>query len=60
MNFVIKFLLLFPLIITSDDITYKRPGTGISPLFWDDVLGTKVIKNIKEDQLLSWLDLEIK
>tara|TARA_B100000886_G_scaffold337605_1_gene298650 strand:- start:323 stop:1378 length:1056 start_codon:yes stop_codon:yes gene_type:complete len=47
-------------IISSEDITYKRPGTGISPLFWDDIIGMKINKNIEQDQLLSWQDLENK
>jgi sialic acid synthase SpsE len=43
--------------ITEEDITYKRPGHGISPLYWDNVLGRKVKHTLKEDHLLSWEDL---
>ena len=45
-------------VISSNDITYKRRGTGISPLHWDEVLGMKVSKELKEDHVLQWKDLE--
>lgn len=45
-------------VISSNDITYKRPGTGISPLHWDEVLGMKVSKELEEDHVLQWKDLE--
>jgi sialic acid synthase SpsE len=44
-------------IISDDDITYKRPGSGISPLFWDDVLGRAVRQDLVEDHILQWGDL---
>ena len=46
--------------ITSKDITYKRPGTGISPMFWDEVLGKTLKISKEEDNILSWEDFEIK
>jgi len=45
-------------IIQEADIICKRPGTGISPIHWDEVIGMKTKKNIEDDQLLSWDDLE--
>lgn len=45
-------------IITEDHITSKRPGTGISPLHWDKILGKKARCNIEEDQILRWSDIE--
>lgn len=45
--------------ISSNDITYKRPGTGISPLFWDEIIGFKVNKNLNEDHILQWSDLDL-
>ena len=39
------------------DITYKRPGTGISPLHWDDVIGATVIADLEEDHILQWSDI---
>jgi sialic acid synthase SpsE len=44
--------------LTSDDLTYKRPGTGVSPLHWDDVLGCAVIHGLKADDVLQWSDIE--
>lgn len=43
--------------ITRDNITFKRPGTGISPQYLDIVLGREVKRDIKNDQLLSWDDV---
>lgn len=45
-------------VLSLDNITYKRPGTGISPLYWDDVLGKKISKNLNEDHILTWSDIE--
>ena len=28
-------------VLEEADLTYKRPGTGISPLYWDDVVGAE-------------------
>jgi len=44
-------------IIKETDLIYKRPGFGISPGFWDDVVGKKVSEDLKEDTLLKWSDL---
>jgi N-acetylneuraminate synthase len=45
-------------IITTDDITYKRPGIGISPLYWDEVIGMKLTQNVVADDILKWSHLE--
>lgn len=37
-------------IFTSENITTKRPGTGISPMRWDEVIGKKAIRNFYEDE----------
>lgn len=37
---------------TENNITVKRPGTGISPMMWYDVLGAKAIKDFNEDELI--------
>jgi N-acetylneuraminate synthase len=39
------------------DLTYKRPGTGVSPLHWDEVLGRRLGVALKEDDVLRWEDL---
>ncbi|MFR7745881.1 MAG: N-acetylneuraminate synthase family protein [Eggerthellaceae bacterium] len=40
--------------ITRDMLTFKRPGTGISPTDIDKVLGKKTSINIKEDAILTF------
>lgn len=39
-------------IFTSKNLTVKRPGTGLSPMMWDKILGKKSRKNYIEDQLI--------
>lgn len=39
-------------IFNEDNITVKRPGTGISPMKWDEIIGTKATKNYQEDDLI--------
>ena len=43
--------------IVEADITYKRPGTGISPLSWDDVIGRTTRRSLVADDVLQWSDL---
>ncbi|MFM8968664.1 MAG: N-acetylneuraminate synthase family protein, partial [Actinomycetota bacterium] len=44
--------------IVEADITYKRPGTGISPLSWDDVIGRTTRRALVADDVLQWSDLD--
>jgi sialic acid synthase SpsE len=44
-------------VITPDDITYKRPGHGVSPLFWDEVVGRKAACDLEPDHVLLWRDI---
>jgi len=39
-------------IFNKDNITVKRPGSGISPMKWDEVLGSKANKQYVEDELI--------
>lgn len=39
-------------IFTEQNLTIKRPGTGINPMRWDEVLGTKATKNYQEDDMI--------
>lgn len=41
-------------IIQKEDIMPKRPGTGISPKYTNVVIGRKVLRNLKEDTILTW------
>lgn len=36
-----------------DNITTKRPGTGISPMNWDAVIGRKSIRNFAVDEMIE-------
>lgn len=46
------------IIITSDMIAFKRPGTGINPKLYEKLIGMKAKRNIKNDEILSWDDVE--
>ena len=35
---------------SEDNITAKRPGDGISPMHWHEVLGMEAIKDFKKDE----------
>lgn len=37
---------------SEDNITVKRPGNGINPMKWDQVLGEKAVKDFKKDELI--------
>lgn len=41
-------------VIAKEDLMPKRPGTGISPQYMDIVVGRKVLKDLKEDTILTW------
>ena len=40
-------------VLNEANITIKRPGNGISPMKWFDVIGKKAIKDFKEDELIE-------
>lgn len=40
-------------IFTEQNLTVKRPGNGISPMRWEEVLGQKAMKNFNEDELIT-------
>lgn len=39
--------------LTTENCTVKRPGTGISPMRWHDVLGTKAKRDFAADELIE-------
>ena len=41
-------------VIQKEDLMPKRPGTGISPIYTDIVIGRKVLKDLPEDTILTW------
>jgi N,N'-diacetyllegionaminate synthase len=40
-------------IYTLENITTKRPGNGISPMRWHEILGTRANRDYKEDELIE-------
>lgn len=40
-------------VFTEHNLTTKRPGSGISPMKWHEVLGTKAIRDFGEDELIE-------
>lgn len=43
--------------ITADMLGVKRPGTGIPPKHFADLVGRKVVAPIKKDELIKWEDV---
>ena len=39
--------------LTEANLTTKRPGNGISPMKWNDVVGTYAIRDFEEDELIE-------
>lgn len=40
-------------VFTTENITTKRPGNGISPMMWNVVLGKRAVRNFGEDELIE-------
>ncbi len=45
-------------VFSENNLTCKRPGTGISAIYWDKVIGSKAKKNLKSDHILKLADFE--
>jgi N,N'-diacetyllegionaminate synthase len=39
-------------IFSEKNLTVKRPGNGISPMRWDEILGQKAQRDYAEDELI--------
>ena len=39
-------------IFCADNIAVKRPGNGITPMQWDNVIGTVALKDYQEDEMI--------
>lgn len=44
-------------VLSEEMLTYKRPGTGVSPIHWDEVIGRRVSRDLERDHVLQWEDL---
>lgn len=40
-------------VLSAENISIKRPGTGISPMKWDDVIGRKAARDFALDELIE-------
>jgi N-acetylneuraminate synthase len=40
-------------IFTEENITVKRPGNGISPMLWDEIIGKTAVRDFNEDELIE-------
>jgi N,N'-diacetyllegionaminate synthase len=40
-------------VFNADNVAIKRPGTGLSPMKWDELMGRKASQNFKKDELLK-------
>ncbi|WP_287621501.1 N-acetylneuraminate synthase [Parabacteroides sp.] len=40
-------------ILSEENLTAKRPGTGISPMRWNEIVGTIAIRDYNEDELIE-------
>ena len=38
---------------TEENLTVKRPGSGISPMKWNEILGTRAGRDYEEDELIE-------
>jgi len=45
-------------VLAADDLTFKRPGTGIPPYDIDRVIGRTIRRPVEGDMPLEWEDLE--
>ncbi len=40
-------------VLTEENITTRRPGNGVSPMKWFEVLGTEAVRDFGEDELIE-------
>ena len=43
--------------LRDEDLTYKRPGVGMSPIHWCEVVGRVASRDLAVDEVLQWEDL---
>ena len=40
-------------LLTERNLAIKRPGTGISPMRWNEIIGTTAVKDFEEEELIT-------
>lgn len=53
-SIVAKYKIKKDQILNEENLTCKRPGSGISPMMWSKVIGKKAMKNFSEDELIEF------
>ena len=43
-------------LLTEEKLTVKRPGNGISPMRWNEVVGTYAVQSFNEEDLIQLAD----
>ena len=38
--------------LNENNLAIKRPGNGLSPMKWDEIIGTRAIRDYSEDELI--------
>ena len=41
-------------VVSTEDLTWKRPGTGISPSEIGQIVGKQLVRSVSQDELVSW------
>lgn len=39
-------------LLSEENLEVKRPGTGLSPMMWDSVIGTRAVRDFEPDELI--------
>lgn len=47
-------------VFTKDNLVAKRPGIGIKPKCWDEIIGKTASRNLNPEDLLDWSDIVLK
>lgn len=45
-------------VFTEVNLIIKRPGTGIKPKYWDEIIGKRASRNVNPEHLLEWSDIK--
>ena len=46
-------------VIEENLITFKRPATGLKPIFFEKLLGMKAVRDINLDDVIQWNDVDL-
>lgn len=41
-------------VFSEDNLTIKRPGTGLSPMLWPQLIGRRASRDFAEEELIEW------